>query len=255
MQLIFSRSSAIPGPVSNDGLAGHYRHDPATEPGRVRLRTNFIATLDGSIVGADGRSGSINTPSDQHVFALHRALADVIMVGAGTVRAEGYRAVDLAPWQRDLRAYEGLSPVPTLAIVSGSGKIDPLVATAADGSSAPVLLFTTESADGPLSALRAAGVEVVQTPGQRIDLVAATAVLAERKLTRVLCEGGARLHRDLLAADLVDEVSLSLAPVMVGGTGPRSTSGAPLPTAKGFALEHVLHADDETLFTHYRRLR
>jgi riboflavin biosynthesis pyrimidine reductase len=255
VQLIFSRSSATPGPVSNDGLVGHYRHQPTTEPGRVRLRTNFVSTLDGSIVGADGRSGSINTPSDQHVFALHRALADVIMVGAGTVRAEGYRAIDLASWQRDIRAYEGLSPAPTLVIISGSGEIDPSVATAADGSRAPVMVIVTDAATGPLPALRAAGVEVVQMPGEHVDLGAATALLAGRGLTRVLCEGGPRLHRDLLAAGLVDEVSLSLSPVMVGGVGLRSTSGAPLATVAGFSLEHVLHADDETLFTHYRRRR
>jgi len=255
VQLIFSRTGATPGPVSNDGLVGHYRHAPSSEPGRVRLRTNFISTLDGSIVGADGRSRSINTPSDHHVFALHRALADVIMVGAGTVRTEGYRAVDLASWQRDLRAYEGLSAAPTLVIISGSGEIDPAVGTAADGSRAPVMIITTDSATGPLSALRAAGVEVVQMPGAHVDLTAATALLSERGLTRVLCEGGPRLHVELLAADLVDEVSLSLSPIMVGGAGLRSTSGAPLPIAARFAVEHVLHADDETLFTHYRRSR
>jgi riboflavin biosynthesis pyrimidine reductase len=253
VQLIFSRSSATLGPVSNDGLVGHYRHEPATEPGRVRLRTNFISTLDGSIVGADGRSGSINTPSDHHVFALHRALADAIMVGAGTVRAEGYRAVDLASWQRDIRAYEGLAPTPTLVIISGSGEIDPAVATAADGSRAPVMIIATDSATGPLPALRAAGVEVLQLPGEQVDLRAATALLAERGLTRALCEGGPRLHRDLLAADLVDEVSLSLSPLIVGGIGLRSTSGQPLPSPRRFALHHALHADDDTVLMHYRR--
>jgi len=117
------------------------------------------------------------------------------------------------------------------------------------------MIITTDSATGPLSALRAAGVEVVQMPGAHVDLTAATALLSERGLTRVLCEGGPRLHVELLAADLVDEVSLSLSPIMVGGAGLRSTSGAPLPIAARFAVEHVLHADDETLFTHYRRSR
>ena len=64
------------------------------------LRTNFVATLDGSVQGPDGRSGSINTASDHHVFALHRALADAVVVAGGTARNEGYRAVDLAPWQQ-----------------------------------------------------------------------------------------------------------------------------------------------------------
>jgi riboflavin biosynthesis pyrimidine reductase len=187
------------------------------------------------------------------VFALHRALADVIMVGAGTVRAEGYRAVDLEPWQHDVRAVEGLAPYPLLAIISASGQIDPTVATPVSGPGGAVLLITTEAATGPLAALRDAGVEIVQFPGMRVDLGGATALLGERGLSRVLCEGGPRLHRDLLAADLVDEVSLTVSPLMVGGQGMRSTRGAALPQLRGFALHHVLYAPDETLFTHYRR--
>lgn len=255
VQLIFSRSEATPGPITSDGLARLYSYAPASTTGGIRLRTNFVSTLDGSIVGPDGRSASINTGSDHHVFALHRALVDVIMVGAGTVRAEGYRAVDLEPWQHDLRATERLAPYPLLAIISGSADIDPAVARPTSGPGGPVLLITTDAATGPLAALRAAGVEIVRLPGDRVDLRGATALLAERGLTRVLCEGGPRLHRDLLAADLVDEVSLTLSPLMVGGQGMRSTRGAALPQLRGFAVHHVLYAPDETLFTHYRRER
>src|SRR6478672_5774509 len=253
VQLIFSRSDAIPGPITSDGLARLYRHEPATAPGRVRLRTNFVSSLDGSIVGSDGRSASINTASDHHLFALHRALADVIMVGAGTVRAEGYRAVDLQPWQQDLRATQELAPYPLLVIISRSAEIDPTVARPTSGPSGAVLIITTEAATGPLSALLEAGVEIAQLPGDRVDLRDATSLLADRGLTRVLCEGGPQLHRDLLAADLVDEESLTLSPLMVGGQGMRSTRGAALPKPRGFTLHHLLFSPDETLFTHYRR--
>lgn len=253
MQLLLSRSGAAPGPVSSDALATLYRHEQATEPGRVWLRTNFVSTLDGSTVGVDGRSGSINTPSDHHVFALHRALCDAIMVGAGTVRAEGYRAVDLASWQRELRAVEGLAPYPTLVIITASGDIDPVVASPIDGPGGPVLIMTTETATGRLDELSAAGVEIVRLPGARVDLERACGLLAARGLTRVLSEGGSRLHRDLLAAGLVDEVSLTLSPIMVAGDGLRSTSGPALPDTRRFLLEHVLYADDETLFTRYIR--
>ncbi len=92
------------------------------------MRSNFVATLDGSVQGLDGRSGSINTESDHEVFALHRGLADVILVGAGTVRDEGYRAVDLEPWQTSLRAAEGLAPFPTLVVITGSLRLDPAFA-------------------------------------------------------------------------------------------------------------------------------
>ena len=71
----------------------------------------------------------------------------------------------------------------------------------------------------------------------------------------MLCEGGPRLHRDLLAADLVDELSLTLSPTVVGGAGQRATSGAALPHQLGFDLHHALWAEDQTLFTSYRRRR
>ena len=254
MQLIFSAAGARLGPISDDALTVLYRQQPPTEPDRICLRTNFVSTLDGSITGADGRSGTINTPSDHHLFAVHRALSDAIVVGAGTVRAEGYRAVDLLGWQRELRAREGLVAYPTLVIISNSGHVDTTVATPERGPGGPVMMITARAADhARLAALQDAGVEVVRQPTERVDLVGMADLLAARGLTRVLSEGGPRLHRDLLAADLVDEISLTLSPMMVAGPGPRSTSGPGLPHPRHFVLQHALHADDETLFTHYVR--
>ena len=103
-------------PISDARQSWSERTSSISTGGRPRargptVRSNFVATLDGSIQGLDGRSGSINTDSDHEIFALHRALADVILVGAGTVRGEGYRAVDLQPWQRSLRAGGGSGAV------------------------------------------------------------------------------------------------------------------------------------------------
>ena len=242
------------GDLTEAELRKLYRH-PVPRPGRVWLRSNFVTSLDGSIQGPDGRSGSINTTSDQHLFALHRAHADAILVGAQTVRAEGYRAVDLAPWQRELRAQEGLSDFPVLAVVTRSLDLDPAIAASGDLAVGAVLVLTTAGKTRvELGPLEAAGIQVVQLPGATgVDLSAVTVHLARSGLQRVLCEGGSRLHRDLLAANLLDELSLTLAPVVVGGAGSRITAGDPLPAAAAFELTSALYADDGTLFVNYRR--
>ncbi len=243
------RGGELDDELDDGGLVDLYRH-PAGAGETAWVRTNFVATLDGSISGPDGRSGSINTPSDQRVFALHRALADVILVGAQTVRTEGYRAVDLADWQREVRIREGLSDYPTLAVVTGSLDLDPALATPSQ-THGPVVIITAGHAEADLDRFTDVGIKIIQT-ADVVDLVVAVRALAAAGLPRVLCEGGPRLHRDLLAADLVDELSLTLSPTVVGGDGQRSTSGGPLPEQLGFALHHALWADDETLFLSYR---
>ena len=250
LQLIFDRSGSAPGVDLDDAdLVELYRYP---DDGRRRLRTNFVSSLDGSVQGPDGRAGGINTPSDHHVFALHRAVADAVVVGAGTVRQEGYRAVDLQPWQREIRTSLGLAPYPALVVVTASAQLDPAIATPAQGEGGPVVVLTTSGKpDAELAPLRAAGVEVIEE-GEQIDLAAALDRLAGQGRPRLLCEGGPSLHRALLAAGLVDELSLTLAPVVVGGKGLRSTSGEALADVVSFELSFALHAADGTLFTSYR---
>jgi riboflavin biosynthesis pyrimidine reductase len=254
MRLLYQASDpAAGGELTEHQLSELYRHPlPGGRP--VWLRSNFVTSLDGSIQGPDGRSGTLNTRSDQHVFALHRAHADAILVGAQTVRSEGYRAVDLAPWQRELRAAEGLSDFPLLAVVTRSLDLDPEIARHGSSPVGRVLVLTTRGKTAAeLAPLSEAGIEVVQLGDVDVDLSAGTARLAEAGCRRLLCEGGSRLHRDLLAADLLDEMSLTLAPVAVGGAGRRTTVGDPLPDVPAFHLTSALYAADNTLFVNYRR--
>jgi riboflavin biosynthesis pyrimidine reductase len=251
VRLLHSADGQPAGALTRDDLTRLYRWPQPS--GVARVRSNFVATLDGSVQGLDGRSGSINTESDHEVFALHRGLADVILVGAGTVRDEGYRAVDLAPWQTSLRAAEGLAPFPTLVVITGSLRLDPAFADPPH-EHGPVLVVTSVvHDDAAVQPFRDRGAEVLRSPGASIELSWMLTELAAMGLTRVLCEGGPGLHRDLIAQGLLDELSLTLAPSAVGGVGHRSTSGAALTERADFELAFVLLGDDQTLFTSYRR--
>lgn len=251
MQQLFPARARV-ADLDDDDLVRLYRYP---DDGRRRLRTNFVTSLDGSVQGADGRSSGLGTPSDHHVFALHRALADAVVVGAGTVREEGYRSVDLQPWQARLRTELGLSPFPALVIISSQAKVDPVIARPEQGEGGPVMIITSSGRhEDDLAPLRDAGIEVVES-GAVVDLSAALELLEHRGWSRLLCEGGPGLHRNLLAAGLVDELSLTLAPVVVGGQGLRSTSGDALDGALAFDLAFALHSDDGTMFTSYRARR
>ncbi|WP_077689671.1 MULTISPECIES: pyrimidine reductase family protein [Nocardiopsis] len=197
-------------------------------PDRPWLRANMVATLDGAAAGNDGRTGSINTPADQVVYTLLRDLADVVLVGAGTARVEGYRHT--RPRTRDLlarAAAEGRAAHPELAVVSGTGQVPPLLADRPEDGGG-VLLVTCEAA-GAEALDRARHIlgedRVLVCGGQGVDLPAAVAALSGRGLPRILCEGGPRLLADVAAADLLDELCLTVVPLLAGGLEQRIAVG------------------------------
>ncbi|GAA2103938.1 pyrimidine reductase family protein [Microlunatus panaciterrae] len=256
MQQLFGRSDGIVGmPLDDLALRRLYRHPLPTGDSHW-LRTNFVATLDGSAQGPDERSGTINTPSDQHVFALQRAHADAVIAGAGTVRKERYRAVDLAPWQQEVRRSEDLSPVPTLVVVTRSLDLSLEMATAPSGSGGRVMIMTTtDHRPEDLRRFEQAGFDLLQVGSGSVDLAAGVDLLVASGYRRLLCEGGATLHHALLAADLLDEMCLTLAPTVIGGPGQRTVVGPLLNDPRAFALEFAMLADDGALFTSYHRHR
>jgi len=233
--LLDPRGPATPGGlVTASELADLY----AFPHGRRWVRTNFVTTLDGSGVGADGRSGSINTPADNRVFALQRDLCDAVLVGSGTARAEGYERVTPTPRRPD---------PPTLAVVSGGGRVPQGLRQPTDGRGAGVLV--TCAAAGPRALDRAReelGADAVLVAGdERVDLPTALDALAERGLRHVLCEGGPTLLAAALAAGVVDELALSVVPVVVGGDGTRITRGASLGGPDGIRLVPRLLVEEE----------
>lgn len=222
--------SCVPGhegAMDSEALALAYAYPPLP-PNGTWVRANFVSTLDGAATGGDGRSSSINTGADREVFSLLRALADVIMVGAGTARAEGYRRASIrAPW---LELREGRPPHPAVAIVSRSGDIPPQLRKSRPDSG-EVLLITCRLAGAEAIdlACRTLGEKQVIVEGdESVDLPAALDAMAIRGLRQILCEGGPHLMRDLTAVGRLDELCLTLAPTLVAGDSIRITAGSPV---------------------------
>lgn len=230
-----------PGPFDElgaDGLAAHYAYpDGHTAP---YVRVNFVASADGA-VSVEGRSGGLGTAADRRVFGLLRQLADVILVGAGTVRAEDYRGA---------RRAGGRATPPPIAVVTGSADLDPRSRLFVDTAVAPIVLTLRTAPARRLANLAEAGAEVVPLDRLTPDLLLDE--LARRGLHRVLCEGGPALHGALLAADAVDELCLTVAPLLAGGDAGRIARGPAGAPPRRFSLAGVLHAED-ALLLRYRR--
>lgn len=212
------------------------------------LRADFVASADGA-ASADGRSRGLQTPADNAVFAVLRDLADVVLVGAGTARTEGYRALTLSPQRQAVRAAYGLAPAVPLAIVSRSGRLDP-DSDLFDPSGARTIVLTCAAAEVDDRLARAA--DVVACGGDHVDLAAARAALVSRGLSRILCEGGPRLFGDLVRADQVDEICLSITPLLAGPGAGRILTGEPWGVDPMRLDLAGLLEEDGALFARYR---
>lgn len=231
------------GPLTDPELAAQY---PRAD--RPWLRVNFVTSLDGA-VSLDGYSEGLSSPGDKRVFHLLRTLADAVLVAAGTVRHEGYGPLTLDPAQRDLRRGLRLAPYPTMVVVSGSLDLDPAASVFAGAPVRPVVV--THAAAPPPRPGLAAVADVLTCGDTEVDLAAALAVLRRRGLGQVLCEGGPALLGALTAADLVDELCLTLAPLLAGPGAGRITAGPPGPP-RAMTLRHALSADGQLLLRYAR---
>ncbi|MGB8362413.1 MAG: dihydrofolate reductase family protein [Acidimicrobiia bacterium] len=213
--------------------------------GRPWLVANFVATVDGATV-VDGGSTAINDPDDKAMFTALRSVPDFIVVGAGTVRAENYRPVTLDEERRSARVSAGLEPAPHLVIVSRSLDLDPAARVFGDPKHRATILT-----DGDAPADRFAALSEVADV-VRLKRTHTTDVIHYLRMARVvLCEGGPCLMGQFVAAGLVDELALTIAPLLVGGESPRLAHG-PSTSLQEMYLDRVLYGD-RSLFLRYVR--
>ena len=230
-----------------DALADHYAYPDGADASIVR--SNMVSSVDGAVT-LGGQSKPISGTADWYLFGVQRALADVIVVGAGTARHEGYGPGRARSEFAHLRERAGQPPAPTLALVTRRGDIDPDSAYL-DGAARPLVITCANGRKNLDEVTNRA--DVIVAGDDEVDLVAALAELRQRGLRRILSEGGPHLLGALLDADLIDELVTSLSPMLVGGDSGRMIEGA-TGSVRDLELVGLLEADG-ALFTHYRRKR
>jgi riboflavin biosynthesis pyrimidine reductase len=208
----------------DQSMAGLY-----AAPDQPWLRVNMVATVDGAATGEDGTSRSINNGVDKVVFDLLREISDALVVGAGTVRVEGY-AVGRKP----------------LVVVSRTGSVPPTQREAAPGK---VLMATVSTAPYLEEARRILGNENVLVLGShRVDLARMKDELVLRGFRHLLSEGGPHLLRDLLDQGVADEIDATVVPRVLAGSHIRITDGPPVDVPLRL---NTLIEDDGTLLARW----
>lgn len=247
----------LPSPSQDVDAASLVAEEERT-PHRDRpwVALNMITTVDGSVVASNGRSGPLGGGADRAMFRALRGEADVIMAGATTVRIEDYGAPQLPPGVQARRTAERRPPLPRLAVVCGTLDLDPQARLFREAAADQPPLIVTSASSTRAHAVRAARLEevatLVRSGEQTLDLTAALALLAGKFATRVLLvEGGPSLNGQLLAADLVDELCLTISPALAGSHPLGLTSGPPT----GPRPLHLVRVAEEDGFLLLRYLR
>ncbi len=235
----------LPEPATAVDLADVFV-PPEPPPDRPSVRCNMISTFDGAIA-VNGRSGLLGGPPDRRVFATLRSWADVIVVGAGTARAESYGPVRLDDELRERRSRRGQLPVPPLALVTRSGNLDWSSPLFTEAEVRPLIVTTSDAPE----ASRARGETVadfIEAGTERVDAAKALGELHRLGHRSVLLEGGPGLNADFVAAGLLDELCLTVSPRLVAGTGSRLFAGPELVPPADIAIEQLLEEEGFLFF-------
>ena len=223
--------------------------DVPTAPGRPSVRLNMIVSVDGG-TSWNGVSGALGGPADKAVFAIMRSLTDVVLVASGTMRAEHYGPVVMSQQVQDERRSRGQEPVPPIAVVSSSCRFDWSSPFFRAATTRPFIV-TVASADPALRAQAAEVAEVIVAGDETVDLAHAVAELGARGAERILAEGGPTLNGELARAHLLDELCVTLAPLLASGDAKRLIAGSALDELTRLDLRSICE-QDEYLFLRYR---
>lgn len=234
----------LPHPADDVDLATAY----AFPTGRTWVRANMVGSVDGAAAVA-GTTRGLSGPADERAFAVLRQLADVLLVGAGTARAEAYAAEPVRAEHVARRRSAGQTAAPAMAVVSRSLDLD-LASNLFIGAPTRTIVITCAAAPASRRRAVASVADVIEAGADEVDARTALDALHERGMSRVSCEGGPRLLGQLLAAERLDELCFTLAPLLAGGSAPRMLADHALDRPARLSLTQLL-ADDGFLLARY----
>lgn len=235
------------------------REPRPTPDGRPWLLANMVASADGAASGVEGRSASLSGPADRLLFAALRSIADIVLAGAGTVRAENYGAARLSPEAAAARAAREQDGPPRLAVVTGSLRLDPTARLfqEAQPEARPIVLTMSQALDAaPTTHDQLAKVADVRAVGEAtVDWERAVRLLHDDYGARVvLVEGGPTVNAHLVDQDLLDELCLTVSPLLLGGSAQRIVANIPPIDPLKLRLDRAFE-DEGFLFLRYVRPR
>jgi len=232
--------------------------DPATvyadmplHDDRPAVRLNMIVSVDGG-TSWNGVSGALGGPGDKMLFGVLRSLADVVLVASATMRGEQYGPAVLEPSVQDARRERGQSPVPRIAVVSRTCQFD-WTSPFFTAATARPIVFTVSSAPDEQRERAEEVADVILAGTEDVDLARAVGELGARGANHVLAEGGPTLNGQLARARLLDELCVTLSPLLASGDAKRLIAGSTLDELERLSLRSIC-ADDDYLFLRYRPL-
>lgn len=236
----------LPSPADDVDLHAFYAAGWLPRGG---LRVNFVSSVDGG-AAAGGRSAGLQTRGDNRIFSTLRDLADVVLAGAGTAVVEGYRPITVPPRRAAIRREHGLLAVLPTAVISRTLRLDPAAPLFDGTGAARTIVLTCAAAPPDRRAALARTVDLAVCGEDTVEPALVRRALEERGLNRILSEGGPTAFADLARATVVDELCLSLSPLLVGPGPTRIAAGPAWSGPLGLTLTGLLE-EDGALFLRY----
>ena len=238
----------FPEPVEDVDPAAVYADMPHNEL-RPAVRLNMIVSVDGG-TSWNGVSGALGGPADKKLFGVLRSLADVVLVASATMRSENYGPATLESAIQDARRQRGQTPVPRIAVVSRACEFNWTTPFFTAATERPVVL-TVSSAPAENRARAAEVAEVILAGEADVDLARAVAELGARGAENLLAEGGPTLNGELARLELLDELCVTLSPLLASGDAKRILAGSTLDVLEPLGLCSICEQDGY-LFLRYR---